>query len=63
MFFKKLLSKMKGFIVIKYRTEDALNNIKVTFSEDSLKKLDNADAKSESVNWINFEEIYKNRVI
>lgn len=59
MFFKKMLSKMKNFIVIKYRTESILDNIKVRI-DDSI-SLGDKNNVSDSYNKINFSKIYCNR--
>jgi len=59
MFFKKMLSKMKNFVVIKYRTDSVLDNLKVKITNaSSLKKLDNV---SKNHNTIDFSKIYLNR--
>ena len=59
MFFKKMVSKMKNFIVIKYRTESILDNIKVRI-DDSI-SLGDKNNVSDSYNKINFSKIYCNR--
>ena len=59
MFFKKMLSKMKNFVVIKYRTDSVLDNLKVKITNaSSLKKLDNV---FKNRNTIDFSKIYLNR--
>ena len=61
MFFKKVLSKMKNFIVIKYRTESVFDNIKVRIDDSiSLSNKNNVD-KSHKV--IDFSKMYCNRSI
>ena len=54
-----MLSKMKNFVVIKYRTDSVLDNLKVKITNaSSLKKLDNV---SKNRNTIDFSKIYLNR--
>lgn len=62
MFFKKLLDKMKNLVVIKYRTDQALDNIKVIINKNDCEKTDNVSNRK-PVDWINFKEIYFNRTI
>lgn len=62
MFFKKLLNKMKNFVVIKYRTDQAFDNIKVIINQKDFEKSDNVSDRK-SADWINFKEIYFNRTI
>lgn len=62
MFFKKLLDKMKNFVVVKYRTEQALDNIKVVITQKDFEKRDNVSDRK-PVDWINFKEIYFDRTI
>lgn len=60
MFFKDLLDKMKDFVVIKYRTDDFLDDLKVTFNPSDFLDKDNV---LKSNNKINFKQIYENRMI
>lgn len=62
MFFKKLLDKMKNLVVIKYRTDQALDNIKVVINKNDYEKNDNVSNRKPA-DWINFKEIYYNRTI
>lgn len=62
MFFKKLLDKMKNLVVIKYRTDQALDNIKVIINKNDYEKSDNVSNRKPA-DWINFKEIYFNRTI
>lgn len=61
MFFEKLLDKMKNLVVIKYRTDNFIDDLFVSFDRDSLKKSD--DVSNNSINKINFKQIYENRMI
>lgn len=63
MFFKKILSKLKNIIVIKYKTiPSSLNNIRITIDgNDNFEKKDmnNVNKKSRDSISINFKEIYE----
>ncbi len=63
MFFKKILSKMKNFVVIKYRTTNFIDNIKVSFDKDTISmKNDPNDMSNNSHKLIDFKQIYYNRM-
>ena len=59
LFFKKMLSKMKNLVVIKYRTESLLDNLKVKI-DDSI-SLSNRNNVSKSHNVIDFSKSYCSR--
>lgn len=58
MFFKNLLNKMKKLVVIKYRSDNFIDNLVVTFDKDNLKKTDGVSSSR-----IDFKKIYENRMI
>lgn len=54
---------MKNFVVIKYRTTDFIDNIKVSFDKDTISTKNNPnDMSNNSHKLIDFKQIYYNRM-